>query len=558
MTGTKGLAAALITLALNLVLVVHYHDQSLWPADDGTYAHVADRLLRGEVLSRDIKEDHAGASHFLHAAAFALFGTDLVSLRYPLMAVTFVHSVVVLVLLWPAGPLAAVAGSIASVALGVVQFLNPQPHWYCLFIVGLIAVLLERRQASPARADVAVGVLLGLCYLFRQLTAAFVGVGVAVWMLAGIAHAGPPTGRGTTRAVLALLGLGLGWYVTQKDPLALMLIGMWPLLIVALGIRRSRSDAFPWTPFLRVMAGALLPLVPVLAYHAVNGSVGAWLDDTVVSALAVTELPHLRHRVFQAMAVKAGFNAVAPSSLSVAVNGVYWLALLALPFAAGALCVRAIVRGGFGAVRPLAVLSVFYAQVSLFNQIPIYLYYTVGLSAAGLLSLSAGPRWRRVAPLVLMAMVAVALHSHAAQPPSRGLTGTLEGRRTTNVPCELARCSLRIDPAERQVYAAVLARISAATTPPEPIVAMPNSAELYFLSGRPNPFPFYNTALDVRTDADVEHAVQTISRTRPKVLVYAPGDKYVTRHSDAILRAVAHLYRPPEPLGHFALYVLAE
>ncbi len=38
------LAAAVCALVLG-----YYHDGFWWPADDGAYAHVADRILRGEV-----------------------------------------------------------------------------------------------------------------------------------------------------------------------------------------------------------------------------------------------------------------------------------------------------------------------------------------------------------------------------------------------------------------------------------------------------------------------------------------------------------------------------
>ena len=46
--------------------------------------------------------------------------------------------------------------------------------------------------------------------------------------------------------------------------------------------------------------------------------------------------------------------------------------------------------------------------------------------------------------------------------------------------------------------------ITAHTREGESIFAVPSNAELYFLTQRRNPFRFYNTALGVRTDADLE------------------------------------------------------
>jgi hypothetical protein len=75
----------LVSLLLNAALLWHFHDRYWYPTDDGFYAHIAERLLDGEVLNRDIQDIHPGYINFLHATAFRLFGLDIVSLRYPLV-----------------------------------------------------------------------------------------------------------------------------------------------------------------------------------------------------------------------------------------------------------------------------------------------------------------------------------------------------------------------------------------------------------------------------------------------------------------------------------------
>ena len=53
--------------------------------DEGNYAHVAQRILGGETLNLQVQDVHPGHISFVNAAALRVFGTDLVSLRYPLV-----------------------------------------------------------------------------------------------------------------------------------------------------------------------------------------------------------------------------------------------------------------------------------------------------------------------------------------------------------------------------------------------------------------------------------------------------------------------------------------
>src|SRR5215213_9060066 len=92
----------LVTVAVFLIngaLLWHFHDRYWYPTDDGLYAHIAERLLNGEVLGRDIQDVHPGTIHFLHAAAMQMFGVDMVSLRYPLLGVGLMQSLFVYLLL---------------------------------------------------------------------------------------------------------------------------------------------------------------------------------------------------------------------------------------------------------------------------------------------------------------------------------------------------------------------------------------------------------------------------------------------------------------------------
>src|SRR6516225_4940847 len=132
-------AACSLAVLISALLVWYFHDRYWYPTDDGLYAHIAERLLSGEVLNRDIQDIHPGYIHFLHAAAFRMFGLDMLSLRYPLVLAAIIQSSLVAALLSRRSVAMAAAGSVAVTAIGVIQFVDPTPNWYCLTLSTLLA-----------------------------------------------------------------------------------------------------------------------------------------------------------------------------------------------------------------------------------------------------------------------------------------------------------------------------------------------------------------------------------------------------------------------------------
>ena len=68
-------------MLINVGLLWWYHDRTWWESDDGQFAHIAERILNGEVLHRDIQDVRPGYVNFINAVAFYLFGPALSSLR---------------------------------------------------------------------------------------------------------------------------------------------------------------------------------------------------------------------------------------------------------------------------------------------------------------------------------------------------------------------------------------------------------------------------------------------------------------------------------------------
>ncbi len=116
----------------DLCLLYAFHDRFWYPPDEGNYAHVAQRILRGETLNLQVQDVHPGYISFVNAAALRVFGADLVSLRYPLVLAGLLQAAVLFFLFPREDPWRAAVATIALTALGAIQFLNPTAHWYCL------------------------------------------------------------------------------------------------------------------------------------------------------------------------------------------------------------------------------------------------------------------------------------------------------------------------------------------------------------------------------------------------------------------------------------------
>ena len=169
-------------MTASLVILLYYHNRFWLPRDDGYYAHIAERILRGDVLHRDVQALHSGYVYYLNALALYLFGHDLMSLRYPLVAGGVAQVILLFFILTPRGIAIAVAGGFLVTALTIVQFFSPTAHWYCLPLFFALALILARAPKELRWRLECVGFLLVLMFLFRQLTGVFVAMGVLTYL----------------------------------------------------------------------------------------------------------------------------------------------------------------------------------------------------------------------------------------------------------------------------------------------------------------------------------------------------------------------------------------
>ncbi|MGB5526816.1 MAG: hypothetical protein WBN79_08145, partial [Gemmatimonadota bacterium] len=115
-----------------------------FPWDEGSLAVTAEAVLRGGLPHRDFPELYTGGLTFLNAAAFRLFGTNLVSLRIMLL-IFFAGFLVALFQVarrfLPTWLATLVVG--VGVAWSVPNYPAAIPSWYNLFFAtaGLLALI---------------------------------------------------------------------------------------------------------------------------------------------------------------------------------------------------------------------------------------------------------------------------------------------------------------------------------------------------------------------------------------------------------------------------------
>ncbi len=115
------------------------------PQDDGTLAQSALRVLNGQLPHRDFVENYTGGLSFLHALAFRLGGTNLMSLRICVFLFFLLWIIAVLYIARQfTTALPAIAVMLLAAAWSLPQYPAAMPSWYNLFFAGFGTAALMR------------------------------------------------------------------------------------------------------------------------------------------------------------------------------------------------------------------------------------------------------------------------------------------------------------------------------------------------------------------------------------------------------------------------------
>jgi hypothetical protein len=166
----KSIAVLLLVWTLSVGWLGIHLNRGWVPHDDGMLAQTGERVLNGQLPHRDFDDVYTGGLSYLNAAAFKMFGVNLMSLRIMLLiffamwvpAVYFCASRF-------AKPIAAGLVTLLSVAWSVPNYPAGMPSWYSLFFATFgIAALLEYLDTRATRWLFAAGLCGGLSCLIKS------------------------------------------------------------------------------------------------------------------------------------------------------------------------------------------------------------------------------------------------------------------------------------------------------------------------------------------------------------------------------------------------------
>lgn len=541
---------AAVSAVFTVAVLARFHDMFWWPPDEGVYAYVAQRMLAGDTIHRDVIDLHAGYGNLLNALAFCLFGEDLLTLRYPLLALTALQCAIGFGLLARHGALVATAGAIGIAALSLVQFLNPSANWHALAVFFVTALVMARMPGDGARRLLLLGFLIALCFFTRQLSGVFLALGVACALL--LERPDDPQGsRGPAIVIGGIMFAGLLGYLHSKDnSFAIVWAGLGPLGLITVAMRRVRMA---WREALRIlawiMAGFLLGALPLVVHNALNGALAGWMRDLLVTPLQINGQDFIATMSFSHLLEYAVVLLLSDVGAVPTVSAAAWIVLIMMVPVVGGLTLLDAASGRRPGAIPI--LGTFWVIGAVHYQVPLYLFFVLPAAVLALLALR--PRPAVAVGLIALSLWAVAFQ--AGRPLTRTLAGTIESvPGEPQVPSGLPRVSLRIPLSDVTDFRAIVAAIEDGARPGEPLMTIPMNPELNFITARPSPVDYYATPMALISEADLARTVEALDAAAPLFVVNRREDKYLTPLSARLLSIVRERSGPPREFGQFDLY----
>lgn len=574
------------------------------PVDEGLIGQTALRVLGGQLPHRDFQAVYTGGLAFLNALAFAVGGSRLIVPRIVLYVVT---------LLWiPAlyaisrrfsGPGGAAATVVLAVVWGVPNYFAAVPSWYNMILATFGTLAMFRYIDTGSRRWLVIaGVAGGVSILFK-----IVGLYYVAAMLLTLAYRDAGRARDDQAN-----DVGRSYLPLATAALALFVLVLCALVRPQLRASEFVHFVFPGALLAGVVVhaewragGRAAHRLPRIAREL------AWFAIGVIAPVALFALPYalshslgaLARGVFVLPFRRVGLGVPTPplfpaalGTMLVAAFVIWWnprmwipkrMAIVANVIIAGGLAVVvfqsandvSFYRATVGSVRALGPavvlcgawllvwepipqslrvdLFLLLALVALFSLVqypfaaPVYFLYLAPLVAlAALAAVSTRPHRSRAAAAIPLAFYVV----FGLTRINPGFIYNLGYRYEPYGPLtllDLPRGGIRVPVADRNGYTWLIAVVHAHDGG-QPILALPDAPEVYFLTGSENPTPTLYEAFDDTTGAvDRLLAVATARDVHVVVVNQRPG--FSPPLSAAAKAAIARRFPSAEQVGDFTV-----
>ncbi len=174
--------------------------------DEGYLLDGVERLMDGQLIYRDFHHTYAPGRFYAVAAAFSLFGKNIMVERYIFVFLQALKCSLAFTIV------AALTGSWLALLAPMMLMLAPGP-WHKVFFssLGFLALyVMIRSLRSPPRRLILTGIVIGICAVFRQDVAGFAVIGGVIGMVIdALAKRGQGKVWRDVAARVAFLALGI-------------------------------------------------------------------------------------------------------------------------------------------------------------------------------------------------------------------------------------------------------------------------------------------------------------------------------------------------------------
>lgn len=533
----------------------YFHDTFWWGPDDGLFAYIAQRILEGDVVHRDIQALHPGLLFLINSALLGITDGDVVSLRYPLVMLTLIQTWLAYQLTLSKGLVSAICASLCMIAFSFVQFINPTPNWYLITITLALGAFLTISDMQSNRALVLAGAIVGIAFLLRQLTGVFLAMAITTILFLVYSNPASSDRQHAGSSILVILAVCYSVFIFQTAQIAgLLLFGIFPLAL--LGIAAFKCN-LGWSSVSRIItrlvAGALLTALPLIIYHLSTGSLGGFIEETFIRPFTFFDVPMVEQASYLAL-IYYPIEDILAGNLSSIFTLIFWFTLLIINLVLSIVVLRNLTLAPSKPVV-LGILVIFHSLVALIYEIPIYLFYSTGLIFVALLTFNLNSIIRRLLVAVTTATSIFALAFHASQPLDRTYKNIALSKRVAWNTHILPTTTIKTNRQTSEFYEQILMSVESCALPSDTLYAFPYNPELYFLTRRRSAFKFINSIFGITQSTDLSNYIEAVKASdQPGLILHNTTDIHNTPNSDSLFAALAHLYVKRGQVDNLTVY----
>lgn len=274
--------AGWLLVGISLLYLWMFMPRGWVPHDEGMLGQSAEHILLGHLPHVDYQEPYTGGLSLLHAAAFKVFGVDLVHLRWILFAAFAAIQLLIYVILRRfLEPIGAALVAMLSLTWSFPNYFASLPSWWVLLCaIVCVWAFIRYTETGSLRFAAGAGLAAGLSIAFKQ-TGLYILVALVMAFLYGRGHrvVRLATALGSTCLAMAILKIRM----TSTESVYLL------LPIVACGIllgASGESDSDRGQDAHRAAALAVLwaslPLVACLIPYLTGGRLEPLLNGLFI------------------------------------------------------------------------------------------------------------------------------------------------------------------------------------------------------------------------------------------------------------------------------------